>query len=148
MALKMPDVSIVIPFFNEGRNVDLIYDSLTHSFAGKSINYELIMVNNGSSDDTGQFISKIRKKDRRVKCVNVLHNRGYGFGILSGLHSAKGSYIGYVDGDDTQCSSAVPLIYEHALRNNCDICKGIRQTREDNVQRRIASNIYNLVLQK
>lgn len=145
MALKMPDISIVIPFFNEGRNVDLIYGSLTRSFAGKPIDYELIMVNNGSLDDTGQFIIKIQKKDKRVKCINVFHNRGYGFGILSGLRIAKGRYIGYVDGDDTECSSAVPSVYEHALKNNCDICKGIRQTREDNLQRRFASKIYNLI---
>ena len=83
------ELSIAIPFYNEEDNIKSVVKSLENELNKSRIDYELILINNGSSDSTPKIIEKLRKNNPRIKQVNIAKNQGYGFGIISGLNAAK-----------------------------------------------------------
>ena len=90
-------LSIVIPCYNEGKNVSMILDNFQHIITRDDI--EIVLVNNGSTDETADILEKALPLYSFLSVVHVKKNQGYGFGILSGLEKAKGEYIGWTHGD-------------------------------------------------
>ena len=90
-------LSIVIPCYNEEKNIPLIIDKLKKIINKKDI--ELILVDNGSSDNSRKLIENYSKKYPAIKLVIVKKNIGYGYGIYTGLKSAKGEFIGWTHAD-------------------------------------------------
>lgn len=90
------ELSIVIPCYNEEKNIKLIVERF-----GKFLkkNVELILVDNGSSDNTQKEIKKYSRKNSSVKLVHIKENIGYGNGIYKGLLSAKGEYLAWTHAD-------------------------------------------------
>lgn len=89
--------SIVIPCFNEEKNIPLILDRFDRVI--KRDNIEVILVNNGSTDNSQRVIEGLLHKYPFASTVKVEVNQGYGFGILSGLREARGEYIGWTHAD-------------------------------------------------
>ncbi|MGF3555068.1 MAG: glycosyltransferase family 2 protein [Thermoplasmatota archaeon] len=98
MENKKIDLSIIIPCYNEEKNVPLIVDALKNELK-ENKNLELILVDNGSTDNTGKKIDICRKKFKNIKKVRVKVNQGYGFGIYSGLKKARGEFLCWTHGD-------------------------------------------------
>ena len=89
--------SLIIPCYNEVENIGFLLESF--SFLNEREYIELIIVNNGSVDGTKKKLSEIMPKYAFTRLVTVEKNKGYGYGILSGLKEAKGDYIGWTHGD-------------------------------------------------
>lgn len=96
------NISLVLPCYNEEKNITLICDEFLELPLQK-YNAELILVNNGSSDETKNEIIKAinsnNSKNISIKLVNIENNIGYGGGIAEGLKIAKGDYIGWAHAD-------------------------------------------------
>lgn len=92
-------LTLVVPYFNEGRKIVNAYKILTRFFKQKSIIYELIFVNDGSTDDSTIFLKKTINKDANVKLISYNKNRGRGYAVRQGFIKAKGKFIGYIDSD-------------------------------------------------
>jgi glycosyltransferase involved in cell wall biosynthesis len=90
-------LSIVIPCYNEAENIPLILKRF-REIIGKS-NIEVILVNNGSTDNTAEVLKQILPNYLFAKTVFVSVNQGYGYGILEGLKAAGGDYIGWTHAD-------------------------------------------------
>ncbi len=92
----MKILSIVVPCYNEEKNIPLILERF-----GKFVNnqMEVILVNNGSIDNSQNILSQLLPKYPFARTTLVEKNQGYGFGILSGLREAKGEYIGWTHAD-------------------------------------------------
>lgn len=90
-------LSIIIPCYNEGKNVPLILEEYRKLVVDKEI--EVIVVDNGSTDETSSVLFAYSQKYSFLKVVTVKVNKGYGFGIISGLKEARGEYIGWTHGD-------------------------------------------------
>ena len=90
-------LSIVIPCYNESKNIPLILESFNSVIKRDDI--EVLLVNNGSTDDSSSVLADLLPKYVFAKAVHVEQNQGYGFGILSGLREAKGQYIGWTHAD-------------------------------------------------
>ena len=93
----MPALSLVIPCYNEAANLPLLVGRCAEVFAGTEC--EVILVDNGSSDNTPQVMAELIAPHPFIKMVRVDVNRGYGFGILEGLRSATGTVIGWTHAD-------------------------------------------------
>jgi len=101
MRKKKPSIvklSIVIPCYNEEHNIPLIIKRFERT-RPKSLNLELRLVDNGSSDNTNKVIRKYMKKYDYLEITEVKHNQGYGYGIWSGLKQAKGEFLCWTHGD-------------------------------------------------
>lgn len=144
--MKQPELSIVIPFYNEERNAEEVLTNLSKEFTKNKMSYEIIAVNNGSWDKTSEIITKLANKNKKIKKVTVKKNIGYGFGIRTGLKHAKGKYIGYGWGDTQIPTKAFVNVFNNLKRKNLDICKVKRTNREDGLFRKLQSSTYNTMM--
>lgn len=90
-------LSVIIPCFNEAKNIPLILSRFNEVINRNDI--EVILVNNGSNDDSENVLANLLPKYSFAKTTKVKINQGYGFGILSGLKIAQGEYIGWTHAD-------------------------------------------------
>ena len=89
--------SLVIPCYNESKNIPLLLERC--SFVNQLDSFEIILVDNGSTDNSAKVLDKILPNYPACKSVRVEKNKGYGFGILSGLRIARGDVIGWTHAD-------------------------------------------------
>jgi len=139
-------LSLVIPFYNEEKNVREVISGLSDTFERSSADYELILVNNGSSDKTPQILESLaRKKPDAIKVVHVSVNQGYGCGIINGLKRVSEEYVGFMDGDGQIKPSDVLRVYSKLIDEDLDLCQVKRVAREDGPIRKFISYCYNFV---
>lgn len=90
-------LSVVVPCYNEQKNLSLLLDRFAAVIRRDDI--EVIVVNNGSTDNTDMVLNQILRKYSFMRKILVRKNQGYGFGILEGLREAKGEFIGWTHAD-------------------------------------------------
>lgn len=92
--------SIVVPCYNEEKNIHKLvkrFEAIADGFISEG--FELVLVNNGSSDGTYTAINQECKSHSFITKVNVLENQGYGYGIIQGLKACKGEWLGWIHAD-------------------------------------------------
>ncbi|MEO5690813.1 MAG: glycosyltransferase family 2 protein [Candidatus Saccharimonadales bacterium] len=92
-------LSIVLPSYNEERNVPLVYTEILKSIDTAKFQYEIIFINDGSSDDTWEVIKQLSIKDAHVRGINFSRNFGHAVALEAGLVNAKGDVIVMMDAD-------------------------------------------------
>ncbi len=137
---------MVIPFYNEERNARGVVDGLVSSFDEASIDYELILVDNGSTDGSPQILEDLAEEQPdRIKVVHVPVNQGYGWGIISGLKMARGEFAGYMCGDGQIRPQDVARVFDRIRNEGYDLVKAKRVARHDGIIRKVLSAGYNLL---
>jgi dolichol-phosphate mannosyltransferase len=140
----MPDLSISIPFYNEEPNVRKVLEDSIQILTANDVDFEIVAIDNGSSDQTGKIITEMAENNSRVKPLRVGVNQGYGNGILAGLRASKGRFIGYMDGDGQIDPEAVLGCYkELQISDHFDLAKGFPRGIPGNFLRRYISKFYN-----
>lgn len=124
-------MSVVIPCYNEAENIPVILKEFSNVIGNRKI--EVILVNNGSTDDTAAVLKDQLRDYAFAQTVFVPVNQGYGYGILEGLKIAKGDYLGWTHGDAQAEPKDIIRVYDflnrHAGENDFYI-KGIRKGRK------------------
>ncbi|MDO8568835.1 MAG: glycosyltransferase family 2 protein [Dehalococcoidales bacterium] len=140
----MSTFSLVIPFYNEEKNAKRVVEGLTGSFEKAAIDYELILVDNGSVDATPRILEELAgAKPAAIKVVHVPVNQGYGWGIINGMKAATGEYAGHMCGDGQVTPADVLKLFEFIKKEKCDLCKVRRVARHDGFVRKVLSVGYN-----
>lgn len=104
-------ISIIIPAYNEEQNIESSIESVQKAISKVTGNFEIIIVNDGSSDDTGQLIDKKSKSFRRVKAIHHSQNLGLGMAVKSALQRVNFSHVTFYPGDgDMGVESLVDLV--------------------------------------
>ena len=132
--------SIVIPFCNEEKNVKYVLEGISKEF--KNYKYEIIAVDNASSDNTKNVIKRLAEKNKHIKYLYV-RERGYGNAIINGLKKCRGKYLGYGWGDGQMDNKDVIKVFDILKNKNLDLCKVKRINRKDSFYRRLQSFVYN-----
>jgi len=102
-------ISVIIPSFNEGKNIDYMYNKLTDVLKYLTdYDYEIIYINDGSEDDTWEKISSLSKKDKKVLGICFSKNFGHQAAIESGLKKARGDAVIMMDGDGQHPPDVIP----------------------------------------
>lgn len=139
-------LSLVIPFYNEEKNIERVVSELITRFEKTSIDYELILVNNGSIDKSPQILEDLaKKKPDRIKVVHVPVNQGYGWGIINGLKLPSHEFIGYMCGDGQIKPEDVIRVFDGTKDGNYDLVKVKRTIRKDGIIRQVLSRAYNFL---
>ena len=144
--LRDPEISVVVPMRNESPNVAELYAELTAVLATFGRTYEIIAIDDGSTDDTFTLLAALQRKDRRLRVIRFRRNFGQTAAFAAGFAHARGLYIVTSDGDLQNDPHDIPGMVEIAERGT-DIVAGWRKDRKDAfINRRLPSMIANAVI--
>jgi dolichol-phosphate mannosyltransferase len=136
-------ISIVIPLYNESKNISELISEIQDNLK-KYYDYEIILINDASTDDTLHTISMI--KDKKIKILNNIKNQGQSFSIRYGVKESIHQIIITLDGDGQNDPGDILKLLEYYLEhNNVKLVGGIRKKRQDNLIKIISSKIANYI---
>jgi len=140
---KRKDISVVIPVFNEEENIKLLYPKLKHVLDNLGKNYEIIFIDDGSTDKTSALLRRVCEKDRKIKVVVFRRNFGQTAAISAGFDYAKGEVIITLDADLQNDPEDIPQLISK-IEKGFDVVSGWRAERKDSfLSRRVPSYISN-----
>jgi len=140
-------VSVVIPVFNEEENVPYLYSELKAVLDSLGQEYEIILVDDGSRDQTLSLLEGIQKKDGRVVVISLRRNFGQTAALSAGFDEAKGEVIVTLDADLQNDPADIPQLLEKA--KEYDVVSGWRVNRQDPfLSRRLPSMVANSIISK
>ncbi|MCH9806536.1 MAG: glycosyltransferase family 2 protein [Alphaproteobacteria bacterium] len=132
-------ISVVIPVFNEQEGIDPLYERLQPVLSGLGCDYEVVFVDDGSSDGTMARLRSLNETDQRVKAVSLSRNFGKEIAVAAGLKYANGDAVVLMDGDLQHPPEAIPAFVDR-WRKGFDVVYGERMDRNDETpMRRIFS---------
>lgn len=140
MIQNNPEFSVVIPIYNEEENIPELYRRLT-SVMEKLGTYEIIMVDDGSNDESWKLIKEFHEKDPRVKGLSFSRNFGHHIAITAGLDYAQGEAVILMDGDLQDPPEEIPKLYEK-FKEGYEAVYGIRRRKKDSFFKQITSFIF------
>jgi glycosyltransferase involved in cell wall biosynthesis len=142
------DCSIVIPLYNEEPVIDQLYDRLTSTMVRTALAYEIVFVDDGSTDRTLELIKSIAEKDPKVVVVELCRNFGQTAALAAGFDTSTGQIIISMDGDLQHSPEEIPDFLEK-LNQGYDVVSGWRKHRTDNLlTRKIPSRVANWLASK
>lgn len=136
-----PDISAVVPAYNEVDNLPALFAELRAALDGTGRSWELLMVDDGSSDGSAEAIVAESARDSRVRAVLLEKNAGQSAALAAGLTRAQGDVIVTMDADLQNDPADLPRLL--AALANADVVSGIRQKRQDTWVRLVSSRIAN-----
>lgn len=138
------NISVVLPILNEGEIIHKTIAGLVSKLAKNSINFEILAVNDGSTDNTRYVLEKLQLKDKRIRLINHAGNKGYGAALQSGVKKAKYDWIFFMDSDLQFDVSEIKTFIPH--QSDYDFIIGYRVGRADALKRIYISKIYNYIV--
>jgi len=132
------DLSIVIPVYNEEKNVALLHQSIRNTLDKTDFKYEIVFVDDGSTDNTFNILNNLKK----VKIIKFRKNFGQTAAMMAGFKEAKGSVIVSMDGDLQNDPSDIPKLIEK-LNEGYDAVSGWRYNRKDSFSKVLFSKFAN-----
>ena len=145
---KVKKISIVIPVYNEEENVPILYERLKEVLDSLPYDYEIVFVNDGSTDRTGEILEEIAQKDKKVKVIEFARNFGQTPAMVAGMDYATGDVIVTMDGDLQNDPKDIPRLLEK-IEEGYDVVSGWRKNRKDAaVSRKLPSKIANWLIGK
>jgi glycosyltransferase involved in cell wall biosynthesis len=137
------DISVVVPLFNEEENIPELYKRLTGVLRGLGRKYEIIFVNDGSTDNTQRVLEDVFRGDNRVRVIELRTNFGKAPALSAGFSNVRGDIVLTIDGDLQDCPEDIPKFIEK-MDEGFDIVSAWRMDRKEPfLTRRLPSVIAN-----
>jgi len=147
MDKQSPQVSIVVPLLNEQDNIGPLYEQTTQTLADK-YDYEIIFVDDGSSDNSFDILAKLQKTDARIRVICFRKNFGQTAALSAGFTHARGKIIVAIDADLQNDPADIPKMIAR-LNEGFDVVSGWRKKRHDNaITRLLPSKIANWLISR
>jgi glycosyltransferase involved in cell wall biosynthesis len=141
----VPDLCIIVPAFNESENLPVLHRELARAMDERKIRFELLVVDDGSRDDTLDVLRRLNAEDPRVRALRLSRNFGHQDAISIGLSHARGGAVALMDADLQDRPSDLLALYD-AWKNGADVAYAVRKTRDEALPRRIAYRIFYRIL--
>ncbi|KTD16434.1 glycosyltransferase family 2 protein [Legionella jordanis] len=136
------ELSIIIPVYNEVDNVESLYQEIVAALPKEQFIYEVIFVDDGSTDGTSDRLRALSQQFDNLKVVYHKRNYGQSAGLVSGARAAQYPMLVTLDGDGQNDPNDIPLLFKH-LKDAKTVVLGNRKKRDDNGLRRISSRVGN-----
>lgn len=141
----VPDLSLIIPCYNEEDVAEYTMRRLLGAFREAGHRLEIIAVDNGSSDGTGAILDHLEREEPGIRKAVVETNRGYGFGVLTGIPLCRGRWAGIIPADGQVDAEDVVRLFEAADSAGAQVLAKVRRRfRMDGLFRKVVSVSYNL----
>lgn len=139
------DLSIVVIAFNEEECIEDVVTELAHAIALAGIAFEIVLVDDGSSDHTLPIMQRMAARDARLRVVPLSPNRGIGGALRAGFDAAKGEHVTWIPADGQIDPASVVALYER--RGEAPMLTTIYASREDAAYRALISNTLNTFIE-
>ena len=146
-AEHQPELSVVVPVFNEEENVTVLYSRLTAVLEDTHIDYEIIFVDDGSNDNSLNQLQNLSVKDKRVLVVELARNFGHQVSITAGLDFARGQAVAVMDADLQDPPEALPEFIAK-WRKGYDVIYAIREQRKERWLKRSSYALFYRLLRR
>ena len=142
------DISIVVPVFNEQDNVEAVYSAIRSALQAMDCSYEIVMVDDGSSDGSYSVLTRLASEDTALKVIRFRRNFGQTAAMAAGFDAASGSIIIPMDGDLQNDPADIPRLIDK-INEGFDVVSGWRRDRKDTfVTRKIPSMLANALISR
>ena len=142
-------ISIVIPLLNEEESLAELYQWLTKVLTLNRFSYEIIFVDDGSTDGSWRVIMQLAEKDAQVRGIRFLRNYGKSQALHAGFKAAEGEVVITMDADLQDSPDEIPALYEMITKDNYDLVSGWKKKRYDSVlAKNLPSKLFNWAARK
>ena len=143
------DLSIIIPLFNEAESLSPLYDWIKRVMDENKFSYEIIFINDGSTDDSWKVINDLKSKDDCIKAIRFRRNYGKSPALFCGFEKAQGDVVITMDADLQDSPDEIPELFRMIKEDGYDLVSGWKKKRYDNTfTKNIPSKIYNATARK
>ncbi len=142
----MPDLSVVVPVYNERDNIPPLLDEIVNALRGR-VAFEIVYVDDASDDDSVEVLKAARVRIPELRIVRHLKRSGQSTAIWNGVRAARGEWIATLDGDGQNDPADIPKLLAARANGNpaIKLFAGWRTTRRDTFNKRVSSKIANAV---
>jgi glycosyltransferase involved in cell wall biosynthesis len=144
MTEQKPDISLVIPFLNEEGSLAILYEKIVRVLDSVGRPFEIVFIDDGSSDSSFSIVDSIARKDPRVIVIRFSSNRGKAAGLNKGFSAARGDIVFTLDADLQDDPEEIPNFLKK-LDEGFDLVSGWKKKRHDPLEKRIPSKLFNKV---
>jgi glycosyltransferase involved in cell wall biosynthesis len=142
-----PYISTVIPSFNEAESLPILVEEIHSVMREHNYTYEIVIVNDGSTDDTRPFLDTLALTDKKCGIIHLRKNSGQTAAMMAGIDRARGEIIIPMDADLQNDPKDIPALIDK-INEGYDVCSGWRKNRKDNaLVRTLPSRIANFIIQ-
>lgn len=142
------DISVVIPLFNEEESIPELYSWIERVMNAHGFTYEVIFVNDGSTDRSWQLIEDLQEKHSCVKGIKFRRNYGKSPALYCGFKKAEGNVVITMDADLQDSPDEIPELYRMIVTDGFDLVSGYKQKRYDPLSKTIPTKLFNATARK
>lgn len=138
------DISVVVPLYNEAESLPELVAWIDRVAQENSLNYEIIMVDDGSSDSSWAVIEELRKQNEAIRAISFMRNYGKSAALYCGFEMAQGEVVFTMDADLQDSPDEIPEMRRMILEEGYDLVSGWKRKRYDPIGKRWPSKFFNL----
>ncbi len=141
---KTLDLTIIVPLFNEAESLPELVRWIDRTLDGRGREYEIIMVDDGSTDGSWKVVRELAEADGRIHGIRFRRNYGKSAALYHGFKAAKGNVVVTMDADLQDSPEEIPEMYRMVTEDGWDVVSGWKQHRQDNkLTKNLPSKLYN-----
>ena len=144
----MIDISVVIPLYNEEESIPELYTWIDRVMHENNFSYEVIFVNDGSTDRSWEAIEEIGRKSETVKGIKFRRNYGKSPALYCGFKEAQGKVVITMDADLQDSPDEIPALYRMITEEKYDLVSGYKQKRYDPLSKTLPTKLFNATARK
>ena len=142
------DISLVIPLYNEDESIKELYDWIVRVAKNNSLTYEIIFVNDGSTDNSWKVIEELSEKDTNVHGIKFRRNYGKSAALYCGFKKAQGDLVITMDADLQDSPDEIPELRRMIIEDGYDLVSGYKKKRYDPLSKTIPTKLFNATARK
>jgi glycosyltransferase involved in cell wall biosynthesis len=141
----MLQISVIVPVFNEQESLPELHNWISRVMADSGFSYEIIFINDGSTDGSWDALKKLCSINPMVKAISFTRNYGKSAALDVGFSKAQGEVVITMDADLQDSPDEIPALYEMIVKEGFDIVSGWKRVRKDPITKTVPSRLFNYV---
>ena len=142
------DISVIVPLFNEAESLPELHSWIQRVMNENKFSYEIIFINDGSTDESWKIIEELANKDNNVKGIKFRRNYGKSPALYCGFEAAEGDVVITMDADLQDSPDEMPELYRMITEDGYDLVSGYKQKRYDPLSKTIPTKLFNATARK
>ena len=142
------DISVVVPLFNEAESLPELAAWIERVMNEHNFTYEVLMINDGSTDDSWRVIKELSEKNPCIKGVSFRRNYGKSPALFTGFERVQGDVVITMDADLQDSPDEIPELYRMITEDGYDLVSGWKQKRYDPLSKTLPTKLFNATARK